>query len=388
MTRALRTRLGAAVLLACSGLAWAAPPDGGITQLQARVAGKTPGTEGAAVLLPQPAVDHREALARLLAAPLSADAALRIALLNNPALQATLGGEGLAITDAMGADTPAKLRAQQAITVLSAQTYQAWVNAVAAARSAQLLREAKATTEASGELMRRMVQAGNVSKLAQAQSQAALSDAALALARAEQQAFAAREALTVQLGLWGAEAVQYTLPTALPALPAQALDLPDVEARALAARGDLQLATQAWYRKQQASVPDSADALWDALGDAARVRARAVQLRSQARVAYANYRSSWDIAHHLESAVLPLRQFIHDEQVLRYNGMLTSVFDVLADSQTRTLAANATVQAQRDFWLAHARLQALLAGAPLDALGGDASDNPGEARAAPQTGGH
>ena len=145
---------------------------------------------------------------------------------------------------------------------------------------------------------------------------------------------------------------------------------------------------QTWYRKQQASVPDSADALWDALGDAARVRAQAVQLRSQARLAYHRYRSSWDIAHHLESAVLPLRQFIHDEQVLRYNGMLTSLFDVLADSQTRTLAAHATVQAQRDFWLAHTRLQALLAGAPLDALGGDGGDSPGEARTPTPTGGH
>jgi hypothetical protein len=53
--------------------------------------------------------------------------------------------------------------------------------------------------------------------------------------------------------------------------------------------------------------------------------------------------------------------------MLRYNGMLTSLFDALADSQTQTLAANATVAAQRDFWLAHADLQAVLAGAPLAA---------------------
>ena len=378
--------LSAAALLVCSGLAWAAPPDGGITDLQTSVAGKLIGTEGATVQLPHPAADHRSTLASLLAAPLTANTAVRIALLNNPALQAALGSEGLSISDATGRDTPAKLRAQQAITLLSAQAFKAWVNAVAAAHSAQLLREAKATAEASGELTRRMVQAGNVSQLTQAQSQAALSDAALALVRAEQTAFAARETLTVALGLWG-EATQFTLPAALPALPAQVLDLPDVEARAVQARSDLRVAALQWQRKQQTTVPDSADALWDAMGDAARVRVQAVQLRSQARTAYINYRSHYDIAKHLQAEVLPLRQFIHDELVLRYNGMLTSVFDVLTDSQTLTMTRNANVAAQRDFWLAHANLQALLAGAPLDALGGD-STTPGEARPATTPGGH
>ncbi len=382
----LRT-LSAAALLVCSGLAWAAPPDGGITDLQTRVAGKLIGTDSAAVQLPHPAADHRSTLTTLLAAPLTANTAVRLALLNNPELQAALGSEGLSISDATGRDTPAKLRAQQAVTVLSAQAFKAWVNAVAAAHNAQLLREAKATAEASGELTRRMVRAGNVSKLTQAQSQAVLSDAALALVRAEQAAFAARETLTVALGLWGQD-TQFTLPTALPALPAQAMDLPDVEARAVQARTDLQLAALQWKRKQQTSVPDSADALWDAMGDAARVRALAVLLRSQARTAYHHYRSSWDIATHLTQEVLPLRQFIHDELVLRYNGMLTGLFDVLADRQTQTLAQTASVAAHRDFWLAHANLQALLAGAPLDVIGGDASTNTSEARPAANPGGH
>lgn len=387
MNARLSPLLRATALLLCSSLAWAAPPDGGIETLQARMAGKTVGTDGAAVQLPHPAADPHNTLTTLLATPLTANAAVRIALLHNPGLQAAWGSEGLSITDATGATTPAKLRAQQAITVLSAQAFKAWVNAVAAAHTAQLLREAKATAEASGELTRRMVRAGNVSKLTQAQSQAVLSDAALALVRAEQAAFAAREALTVTLGLWG-ETTQFTLPAALPTLPTQALDLPDVEARAVQARADLQLAAQQWQRKQQSTVPDSADALWDAMGDAARVRAQAVQLRSQARSAYHRYRSSWDIATHLTQDVLPLRQFIHDELVLRYNGMLTSVFDVLADRQTQALAHSASVAAQRDFWLAHADLQALLAGAPLDALPGSTTDSAAPAASPTQAGGH
>ena len=383
----MKARISALALLVFSSLTWAAPPDGGIAALQSSMAGKVIGIEGAAAQLPHPAADARSAVIALLAAPLTGDAAVRIALLNNPELQVALGGAGLSITDAVGNNTPAKLRAQQAITVLSAQTFKAWVNAVAAARSAQIVRDAKATAEASDELTRRMVRAGNVSKLTLAQSQAALSDAALALVRAEQAAFAAREALTVRLGLWG-DATQFTLPAELPALPAQAMELPDIEARALQARADLQATTAQWRLKQQSTVADSADALWDAMGDAAQVRAQAVQLRSQARMAYVNYRSQWDMAHHLEKEVLPLRQFIHDEMVLRYNGMLTSVFDLLADSQTYAMARNTNVMAQRDFWLAHADLQALLAGALLDAVGDDASNNPTEARAASGQGGH
>ena len=120
-------------------------------------------------------------------------------------------------------------------------------------------------------------------------------------------------------------------------------------------------------------MPGTADDLWDAMADAARVRALAVKVRSQAREAYFNYRSTFDMAQHLQTEVLPLRKYINDELLLRYNGMLTSVFDVLADSQQQTLSANAALLAQRDFWLAHTDLQAVLAGAPREALGTNAA---------------
>jgi outer membrane protein, multidrug efflux system len=250
----MKATVSTLALLLASSLTWAAPPDGGIATLQAGVAGKIVGIEGAAAELPRPAIDARSTIAALLSAPLTGDAAVRIALLNNPALQAALGREGLSITDAVAGNTPAKLRAEQAVTVLSAQAFKAWVNAVAADRSAQILRDAKATAEASGELMRRMVQTGNMSKLTQAQSQLALSEAALALVRAEQAASAAREQLTVVLGLWGADTL-FTLPSKLPALPAQAMELPDIEARALQARTDFQAATAQWQCRRPVGRP-------------------------------------------------------------------------------------------------------------------------------------
>lgn len=360
------------VLLAtgCS-MTLAAPADGGVADLQTSLAGKVIGVDAAPVLIARPGAETQATVSSMLTspsskAPLSANTAVRIALLNNPDLQQLLSQEGTGVSDRSPREAPAKLHVRQAITVLSAQAFKAWVNAVASAQSVIHLHEAQATAQTRNELARRMVQVGNLSKLVQAQYQAELSEAALATAHGKQAAFAAREKLTRVLGVWGAQA-QYTLPDALQALPAQPLNLPDVEAQALQARTDLAAARNQWNLKQRSTVPGSADDLWDALGDAAKVRGLAVQVRSEAREAYFNYRSAFDIAHHLKTEVLPVRKFINDELMLRYNGMLTSLFDALADNQTQTLAANATSAAQRDFWLAHADLQAVLAGAPLAA---------------------
>ncbi|MBC7918154.1 MAG: TolC family protein [Rhodoferax sp.] len=380
-----RNRMAVLVSLLASSMALAMPPDGGITDLQAQMQGKVIGLQGDPVLLPRPSVDSSAAVKALLATPITADAAVRIALLNNPGLQASMGAAGLGVTDLQGSNTPAKRQLQRDITTLSAQAFKAWVQAVAAAHSAHALRDAQATAQTAGELARRMVQAGNLSKLNQAQYQDRLSEAALAVARADQQAFVAREQLVQVLGLWGAQ-TQFELADTLPALPNAAQDMPDFEARAVQARTDLAQATFDWQLKR--TPPTAPRDLWDIMGDGASVRALAVKVRSEARAAYFSYRSSYDIAKHLQTEVLPLRQFIHDELVLRYNGMLTSVFDVLADTQAMTMAKRDSVVAQRDFWLAHANLQALLAGAPIDALGGDASATNSEARAAASQGGH
>ncbi|OYU31984.1 MAG: hypothetical protein CFE39_05315 [Comamonadaceae bacterium PBBC2] len=365
--------------------AFAVPADGGTTRLQAQVAGKVIGIQGAPAALPQPSVDSHEAISQLLAAPLTNDAAVRIALLNNPELQSALARAAMGITDWQDTDNLAKRQAQVDITVLSARATKAWVQAVASAQSAQALREAKATAEATGELARRMVQAGNLSKLNQAQHQAKLSEAAMALARAEQAAFAAREQLIQVLGLWGAQ-TQFTLMDKLPALPEAPLELPDLEAQALAARTDLGQLMADWQLKRK--PPTTPSDLWDAMGDAATVRAAAVKLRSQARLAYFNYRSSYDIAQHLQTQVLPLRKFINDELTLRYNGMLTSIFDVLADSQAQSQTVNAATLAARDFWLAQADLQALLAGAPLESMGSTPGPATNEAAPAASSAGH
>lgn len=381
-------RLGAAATLALAFLAshaLAAAPalDGGVAGLAQLASGKIVGLSNAAVPLPRPGADSSAEINALLKKPLSAEAAVRIALLNNPGWQSALAGAGVGISDAALNTSPAKLKALQELTLLSAQARKAWISAVAAAQSAAALQQAQETALAAGDLARRMAQAGNISKLQQAKDQLTLSDATVQLAKAQQAAFNAREQLIVTLGLWG-EQTRFALPTELPALPPQPQELPDIENRALREASELRLARSQW-QLQQASKPRpaSADALWDAMGEAAAVRALAVGTRSQARQVYNSYRTAYDVARHYQSEVLPLRQFINDEVTLRYNGMLLSVFDLLADTRAQALAASSAMDAQRDFWLAEADLQTLLAGAPVALAAPTSSASPsGEAAAA------
>ena len=336
--------------------------DGGVNSLQQRMA-SLPMQSASPVLIPRPGQDHSAEIAQLLKGPLSADAAVRVALLNNPGLQVALGNEGVNISDLTPEQQPAKLRASQQLTRLSTETRKAWFNAVSATQTVGALTQAQDAAEVSGDLARRLTQAGNWSRLQQARQQVALVEAASDLSRAQQAAFSAREKLVVLLGLWGA-AAQFELPAQLPALPAQPLELPDVEARALQAREDIRIATLLWQRKEAERRLTQPGELWDAMGDAAQLRQTAIQVRSHARENYQRYRSHYELAKRQQDELLPLRQFISDEMLLRYNGMLSSVFDVLTDTRAQALATHSAIQATRDFWLADADLQSLLAGAP------------------------
>ena len=83
----------------------------------------------------------------------------------------------------------------------------------------------------------------------------------------------------------------------------------------------------------------------------------AVNARSEVRVAYADYRSSYDIARHYRDEIVPLKKRISDEQMLRYNGMLISVFDLLADARAQVISVNGAIEALRDYWIADSTLK-------------------------------
>ncbi|MCU0810681.1 MAG: hypothetical protein MUE59_06525 [Thiobacillaceae bacterium] len=70
------------------------------------------------------------------------------------------------------------------------------------------------------------------------------------------------------------------------------------------------------------------------------------------------------MARHVRDEVLPLKKRISEENLLRYNGMFISVFDLLADARSQLATVNTAIETQRDFWLAAADLQMALVGRP------------------------
>jgi len=291
------------------------------------------------------------------------------------------------------------------VLVLAAETRKAWVQAVAADEGVRYTQLVQQAAEASAELARRMAQVGNWNKLQQAREQGFYADAALNLARAEQAQRAARERLVRLMGLWGAQ-LDFRLPERLPDLPATPSEWPNIEQIAMAQRLDVQAAKAGAEQMAQNLGLTKATRFINVLefgatrvtsnempvkrgyevgfelplfdwGDARVAKSKAVYMqaveqaaqaaidaRSEVREAYGAYRSSFDIARHLRDEVVPLKKRIADENLLRYNGMLIGVFELLADARSQIASVNASIEALRDFWLAQADLDMALLGKP------------------------
>lgn len=72
--------------------------------------------------------------------------------------------------------------------------------------------------------------------------------------------------------------------------------------------------------------------------------------------------TSYDVATHYRDEVVPLRKTISDELLLRYNGMLASVFELLTDAREQIGAVNGYIDALKDYWLAETDLQMAVGG--------------------------
>jgi outer membrane protein TolC len=320
----------------------------------------------------------------------------------------------------------AKLQAASQAVQLAADTRKAYFNAVSAQQSVQYAEQVVSAAEASAELAQQMSKVGNWSKLDQAREQAFYADATTQLARARHNATAAREQLTRLLGLWGST-IDYTLPDRLPDLPKAPNEVADIESRAMAQRLDVQMAkrnTEAtasalglsratgvinvfdagYANKSQTGLPRENGyeislelPLFD-WGGARVARAEAtymqavhrtadtaIRARSEVREAYSAYRTGYDVAKHYRDEVVPLRKRISDEVLLRYNGMLASVFELLSDARDQVNSVNRAIEAQRDFWIAETNLQAAVNGS---GTGGGSTQMRGQASGEAQAQGH
>ena len=85
---------------------------------------------------------------------------------------------------------------------------------------------------------------------------------------------------------------------------------------------------------------------------------------SHLRESYSAYRTAYDVAKHYRDEIVPLRKTMAEENVLRYNGMLIGVFELLADNRSQISSVIAAINAYQQFWLADAALAASMIGKP------------------------
>jgi outer membrane protein TolC len=421
--------------------------DGGLDSVSAVTKERT----GQAVQFSRPGSDAAATegtITELLSKPLTADTAVQVALLNNKGLQASLAQLGIAEADLVQAGRMrnpsfsfgriagdhdveidrsimfdiiglltipvrkdiegrrfevAKLQAASEAVRLAADTRKAYFNAVAAKQTARYADQVRATAEAGAELAQRMAQVGSMSKLDQSREQVFYAEATAQVARARNNATAAREQLTRLLGVWGARTA-FELPDRLPDLPTTPKDVNNIEAQAMQQRLDVQMA------KRDAEMTASALGLSKATGvinvlhagyanksatgaprengyeielelpifdwggariakaeaiymqSVHRTADAAIRARSEVREAYSAYRTTYDLAKHYRDEVVPLRKSISDETLLRYNGMLASVFELLTEARAQINSVNTAIEAQRDYWVAETGLQVAING--------------------------
>ncbi len=282
----------------------------------------------------------------------------------------------------------------------------AWIEAVADEQRARYAEDVYTAAEAGAELARRMRAVGNFSRLQQAREQAFQAEAAAALTRARQQALASREALVRTLGLDAGQAERLRLPAHLPKVPANAAAADTVARATFDERLDVRLARanlDATARElgltrvtryvdgvhvaamRNSETGKSTQRGWEIelplplfdFGDARASNAEAhylarlnqvaqvaAEAASQTREAHAAQLAAHALAHHYQAEVVPLQRAITEEMLLRYNGMLSSVFDLLAAARAQADSVTRALDAQRDFWLADTALRAALLGAP------------------------
>jgi outer membrane protein TolC len=439
---ALLLAASALMLAACAGFS----PDGGLQQVSA-----LSGVETVTLRTPEDEAHARARIKPLLKKTISADDAVRIALLNNRELQAAYNALGLSEAEMVEASLPpnpkfsieriagagsveiearavanilalltlparadiardrfaqAQYEAANATLRIAAEARSAWYRAVAAKGLAGFLAQSQDSAQAAAKLSQRLGEAGNISKLDQARSQVFYAELSAQLATARQREDSERERLVRALGLWGGD-LAFKIPASLPRLPARAASLPGTEREAVARRLDLQIArleiealakaygltqsTRALDGLEVAGIAKSTKENGDKIRERGfeaefeiplfdfgavkdrkasehymqavnRLAAKAVNVRSEARDAYRVYRSSYDIAKHYQSEVLPLRKIISDETLLRYNAMQIDVFALLEEARQRITSTSAAIEAERDFFIAQTNLGAAIVG--------------------------
>jgi outer membrane protein, heavy metal efflux system len=428
--------------------------------------------------LPDGRVDTRLAddAQKLLTQPLDADAAVRVALLNNRALRARLRELGVERGLLLQAGTLANplieaelsperntrvelrveydvmsfvlapLKARAAAHELEAARYAAAGDVVAlgyevraafytlaaAEQSFDVATISLGALAAGSEAAKALVAAGNLRELDASTQIAAYERARIAVAKLELRMAEAREQLTRLLGLHGHQTRMRVVPE-LPPAPDELPRYDDAEVRALKANlelaavrerleaiarrtgiartegflphldvdlhglvgdpetgnervrlgGGVSLAVPVFDRKQ--GVVRAREAEFDAWLE--RYQGLAIDVRSSAREALARLASTQLRAQRYQSVIVPAQRNVMVQTLLQYNAMQVGVFQLLEARRAELEVALDQAETLREFWVARAALDALLAGKLVGVRTAAAPAEMG-ARTAASAGGH
>ncbi|MEQ1592093.1 MAG: TolC family protein [Thiobacillaceae bacterium] len=388
----------------------------------------------------------------LLVQPLSAEAAVQVALLNSPRVAELLEEIGIAradvvqasllrnpvldaarlvprhegsaeLTGGIGFDLlsllslPARrqmadrdfevtrLRITGDLLAFAGEVRVSYIEAVAARQIARAWDEAVAAADASAELAYRLNQAGNLNAARRDRELLAWQEARRMQAVAALRVRALSDAVQVQLGVPDSP-VDGLLPPSLPPLPQEEVALADLEKRVAESSLGLQtlraqLESQAkrmGYDQATALVPElHAGFDWDReagsgewrqgsslgvqlplfdLGSAHKAKGAAEfrktgqqllnqqrSLGAQARNAAARLTQARATVQQFDRVILPLAARVVEANQLQYNAMQISAFELLANRRRELDLTQAHIESLRDYWLARAAIDALLAGA-------------------------
>jgi len=384
----------------------------------------------------------------MLNAPLDANGAVQIALLNNRNLQAEYEELGIAQADLVQAGLlknptlngdvkffdggtkvelslvedfldvlliplrksiaetevrQATARVSRAVIDTASEVRTTFLALQAADQIAELRRTALQASAASYELAQRIHDAGNSTDLDLANERADFEQGKLNLAAAEAEVADLREHLTGLMGLWGTQ-VHFTAAARLPPLPAEETVLAGLERRAVSQSIDLQIAqTQIEGAAKRlgitkplgvlselelgAAAERETDGSWG-VGPAfalpipifsqgqpavtaagARLRqaqqryyALAVEVRSGVRAAYQHMLAARLRANYYRQVIIPLRQQITSDSQKQYNAMQIGGFQLLQAKRDEVETAREYIESLREYWLARAELDSILAG--------------------------
>jgi len=389
-----------------------------------------------------------EKVAALLAHPLTPDDAVQVALLNNHALQASFQELGVSEADLVQSgrlpnphftlrrssaaglyDIEETLtfnvlslitapylhsieqrrftQVQSAVVVqvvqLADRTRAAYYTALAARDSLHYGWQVKNAAQTSAELAKRMLSAGNWSRLDQARQQGFYLQALQQLSHAQFADEAARAELRRLLGIADA-GTTVNLAERLPDLPHTLIELPNMEQTALQNRVDLKIMRAEMDELARRLKLTKATRFVNVL-DAGPTRVRngprqdpfetgfelsldvpifdtgeprvrksealyaqsverfaqaAIDARAEVAKAMAQYRATYELAVRERDEIIPTRKTIADQDLLRYNASLVSVFDLLADARDRIASVNDYIERARDFWIAKSHLDTAL----------------------------